>query len=296
MENAVAATPGKTKTGSLWVVGAALLFGTIGLFTNILAARGASAAEVVFFRCLVTAVTVGAVMLARDRRLFRVRPRDTWIFACQGVIGVAGNAFCYQISIRMAGMSVAAALLYTAPAFVALFAPLFLRERLTARKLIAVAATVAGAFLVSGAFGGGTGGGAVGIVIGILAGLCYSFYTIFGGLAVKRGYTPFTVTFYAFAFASVAMLPLLDYGELASHVADPAMLGLFVLAGLVCSTLPYFMYTVGLSKIPAGTASVIATLEPVAAAVIGFLVFSEPLGVGKIVGMALILAAAVIAG
>ena len=48
---------------------------------------------------------------------------------------------------------------------------------------------------------------------------------------------------------------------------------------LVSCVLPYVFYTLGLKYIASSTASIIATVEPVVATIIGAVVFCEPLNV-----------------
>ena len=51
------------------------------------------------------------------------------------------------------------------------------------------------------------------------------------------------------------------------------LLLLVVLYAAWSTTLPYLLYTVGLTVIHATTASIISTIEPVVAAILGFFVF-----------------------
>ena len=61
--------------------------------------------------------------------------------------------------------------------------------------------------------------------------------------------------------------------------ADWGSAGFAVLFALVSCVLPYTLYTLGLKYIASSTASIIATVEPVVATVVGAVIFSEPLAV-----------------
>ena len=63
-----------------------------------------------------------------------------------------------------------------------------------------------------------------------------------------------------------------------------------ILMGVVTAILPYAFYTVGLTALEAGKASVMASLEPVVAAVLGALVFREVPSVTGFLGIVLVLA------
>lgn len=60
---------------------------------------------------------------------------------------------------------------------------------------------------------------------------------------------------------------------------------------IVTTVLPYLLYTAGLSQVETGTASVLASVEPVVATVLGFVVFSETPTLEALLGILLVLAA-----
>ena len=51
------------------------------------------------------------------------------------------------------------------------------------------------------------------------------------------------------------------------------------------TVLPYLVYTIGLRTVEAGKASVMATVEPVVATLVGVIIFAEPLSVSGIIGI-----------
>ena len=60
---------------------------------------------------------------------------------------------------------------------------------------------------------------------------------------------------------------------------------------MVFSTvLPYIFYTGGLAKVEAGKASIMASLEPVVASLMGVVLFSEPMGIQNLLGIVCVLA------
>ena len=66
---------------------------------------------------------------------------------------------------------------------------------------------------------------------------------------------------------------------------------LLAAALVVFSTvLPYILYTAGLAKVEAGKASIMASLEPVVAALTGVVLFSEPMGMQTLLGILCVLA------
>ena len=150
------------------------------------------------------------------------------------------------------------------------------REKLTRRKLAALALTFGGCVLVTGVLGGGAQVTLRGFLLGLGSGFFYALYSIFGRYALAR-YGPYTVTLYTFVFAGAGSLVFLNPEELGSAFQTggtlPAALGLVV----VSTALPYLLYTAGLARVESGRAAILASVEPVVAALVGVLVFREPM-------------------
>jgi len=273
--------------GSMW--------GSMGLFVNHLGDAGFSVTDIAFMRSAFTAVFLAVWLLALDRSVFRIKWRDLWCFVGTGVASVTFFNICYFAAIRETTMAVAAILLYTAPVFVMLMsAPLF-RERLTLQKMSAAAVALVGCGLVSGIAGGG-GISAKGVLLGLGAGFGYALYSIFGRFALQRGYRSTTVSLYTFIFSGLTLMPLADMGHLASSVGEGSFPWVWAcLLALIATTLPYLFYTVGLSKTDNGHASIMASIEPVMAAVLGVLVLHEPMpSLLQLLGIVLVLGAIVL--
>ena len=128
-----------------------------------------------------------------------------------------------------------------------------------------------------------------GALLGVASGLFYGLYSIFGRYALAH-YKPFTVTFYTFLFAGLGALVVLRPAELAAGFAQPGMV--WVAAGLivVCTVAPYLLYTFGLAGMDSGKAAILASVEPVTAAIVGVLAFGEPMSVMVLLGLVCILA------
>ena len=104
-----------------------------------------------------------------------------------------------------------------------------------------------------------------------------------------------TVTVWTFLFAGPASLMLAPGSRtLGPALSRPDMW--LTAAGLVVfsTVLPYIFYTKGLSRVETGQASIMASLEPVVAALAGILVFGEPMSAATGAGILCVLAGVVI--
>ncbi len=131
--------------------------------------------------------------------------------------------------------------------------------------------------------------------MGLGAGLGYALYSIFSRFALERGYHSLTISFYTFVFASLGALPLADVRMIYGACADDiGMLGFYLVFALVSTVIPYILYTLGLTALENSKASIIASVEPVAATVLGIVLFHEKMTANNITGIVLVLGAIVI--
>ena len=284
----------KTYRGEALIILAGIFWGSMGIFVRRLAGYGFTSIQIVAIRVTLAAALFCAILLATDRRGFKISLRDLPLFLGLGIGSILFFTVCYFTAISMMSLSMAAILLYTSPIWIMLMSAVFFREKITAAKLTALALAFGGCVLVCG-FGGGEVSPA-GVLTGLGSGIGYGLYSILGTVALKR-YSPYTVTVYTFLFASLGALAICSPGDMASkYAAAPAVLPLTVLCVLtavVTAVVPFLSYTLGLQTVEAGRAGILATVEPMVATVIGAVVFSEPLGAVSLAGIAMILSSVV---
>ncbi len=280
---------GKKHAGAILLAG--ILWGTIGLFVRALSQTGLSSLQLVFLRSAITAVALFFYLLLFCRQALRIAWRDLWIFMGTGILSILFFSVCYFSTIQMAELSIAAVLLYTAPVFVMLFSLGFFQEKLNVRKILALLCCLMGCALVSGVLGASRLT-LPALITGLLSGLGYSLYSVFGKFAVQKGYGALTTTFYTFLISAIAALPFVGLGEIPQKLAlQGGSPFLIVLMGLFTSVIPYLLYTYGLWATAPAKASILASVEPVAAMLFGSIFFGEKLTLSSLAGMALVLAA-----
>lgn len=276
------------KAAWFFVAAAAVIWGTMGIWVRGFHAYGLDSMDIVAWRCIGTAVCMGAGLFLYNKKLLIIRLKDFWCFLGTGIASILFFNYCYFKSIEMIDLSTAAVLLYTSPIFVVLISALCFREKITGRKMVAVGMAVAGCALVSGAGTGSVNAGGIGIGLG--AGLGYALYSIFSRYALQRGYHTLTITFYTFFVAGVGIVPYLPYSHLKGQLfAEPSFWGLSAGLILLVTVAAYVLYTYGLSGMENGRAAVIATVEPVTASVIGLLFFQERITIAGLAGIILVL-------
>ncbi len=277
------------KTSLLYIIMAGILWGTSGIFVNFMAPYGFTSSQMTLIRSITAFLCIGGYMLFADRSLFKADLKEILLFAGSG-IGFFGTATCYFYSMQLTSIATAVVLMYTAPVLVMIYSVTFLGEKLTKTKALCVVLMLLGCGLVSGIIGG-LKFHLFGIVIGFLAGISYSAYNIFTKIQMRKGSRPLTANFYCFIVALIASLFISNPWEMPLYIAkNPAVtISLAIGMGVITCILPYVFYTLALKKIPAGTASSLAIIEPMSATVFSILFFNENMTLASFFGIVLIL-------
>ena len=284
------------KFAPMFVLSAGTLWGVMGVFVRKLGTYGFSPLQIACLRILFGAVLFLLITAIFRRDLLKIQPRDVGLFLGMGLLSLLLFTVCYFTTISLASLSVAAILLYTSPIWVMMMSAVCFRENITRRKLLCAAMAFGGCVLVSG-IGSAASLSPMVIVTGLLSAVGYGLYSIFGTFALRK-YQPLTVTTYAFLFGAAGALLLCNPAQIARVICESGQPGRLVLlitvTAFVTAVLPYLLYTVGLSRMRASAAAIMASIEPVVATTAGALVFGEALTVPAFAGIALVLGAIVV--
>lgn len=280
--------------GDILIITAGLFWGSMGIFVRHLNSLGFSSIQVACLRLVTAGILFALILLIKDPKGFKIRARDIPLFLALGIVSILFFTCCYFTAIRIMTMSTAAILLYTSPIWVMILAIIFLKEKITVQKIIALVLAFAGCVLVSG-FGGKVT--VIGILVGLGSGLGYGLYSIFGTFALKK-YTPFTVTCYTFLIAGAGSIVVSNPADLTEKISAVdnklSLLGFVLLTSVVTAVIPFLLYTLGLNRTTAGKAAVLATVEPAAATLFGFFIMKETIGPVAICGIVLVFAAIIV--
>ena len=243
-----------------------------------------------------SAAAVLLVVLALFRRdVLHVARRDRVFMLLYGASLTVMNV-TWTWSVAWNGAAVSTVLVYSSAGITALAARFFFGERLSLVRTLAIGGGLVGCVLVAKANELAQWNlNAAGIVAGLLSAASFAWFSIMGKAASHRGVDPWTATLCTFAVAAVALLPIASLtlpvsGPMASLVSlGPRWDGWALLLLLVVPTLGgYGLYTVSLAYLPAGTANLIATLEPVLTTIWAYLLLGESLDAMQLLGGALI--------
>jgi len=270
----------------LCVLGSAVAFAVAPIFGKVayahgvdsfalLALRFASASLVVWVLVLVLAVG-GDVGRPAGRTVLRV--------LALGALVLPAEVTLYFASLHRIGAGLAEVLLFLYPMWVVLITAVVLRQQVTRLVVGCSVVAVAGAALTVGAVSGVDG---VGVLLAVGASIGFACYVVLSGRLVHGVGSILTTALITTGAAVTFSLAALVTGSQGPTDAAgwAATLGL----SLVGTVVSFLLLTLGLARMPSTDASVVSTVEPAVAVLLGVLLLGEPIGLLQVVGVALVL-------
>ncbi|MBO4424864.1 MAG: EamA family transporter [Spirochaetales bacterium] len=284
-------------TANLKIVTSMLIFGTIGLVRRNIPY---SSTMIAFFRGAIAAIILLVLKLIRRQSLDEhsfdetektAIKRNILPLAISGaMIGI--NWILLFEAYRFTTIAVATISYYMAPVFTIIASIFLLKEKLTARKAICVAAALTGMVFVSGVLETGISG-IKGVLLGLGAALLYSGVVILN----KKidGVDGIDRTIIQMGAAAIAVLPYwLINEDFSSIIISTEPVLLLLTAAVICTALPYSLYFSAIQKVPAQTAAILSYIDPVVAVLISALLLKEGMSLLTLTGVVLVMGAAMI--
>ncbi len=248
--------------------------------------------QITFVRMLVSAPVMFLVVAVTVKNNLKIKLKDIWFFVGTGIVSIVLFNACYFYTMIHSQTSVAVVLLYTSPVFIMLISRVVFKEKITSQKLISLVMTFVGCAFVAGLSKSENITAKI-VLIGLASGLFYGLYTIFGRFALEK-YSSITVTVYTFVFGLIGSFAINNVPKtFGVIIKNPDVILWCIGIGVVCTILPYLLYTWGLSEMESSKAAIIVAVEPLVGAVIGMTFYGEEKSLIKIIGITLILIAIV---
>lgn len=263
----------------------ALCYSTLVIFTRAL--DGLDAMSIAFFRAMF-AFLFFIVLLPRfsgPLRVYAYRPAIPRLILLGALMGLTSSLYIFAIQYTSAAN--AALLVNSAPVYIALTAPLVLKEPAPKYTWFSLALVVPGIVLITGVSKISLESQSfLGILAGMLSGLIFA-----GMLLVSRSLKGIAgghvQSFWGTGISALVLLPwvLQTPGEVVR-----TNLWLLALTGIITMGLASLLYYISLQSLKTQVVSVVAILEPVFAVTIGLVIFSEYLSPSGMLGGVMVIA------
>nr|WP_282434538.1 DMT family transporter [Desulfotomaculum copahuensis] len=270
------------------VAASAVCFSFTAVFAKLAYAGHVNLTTLLFARFILAALVIWAV-IACSRQSAATARRELGAYFFLALLGYGIATSCLFASLRLIPASLASMLLYTHPALVAAGEVLFYRRPLTGNKTAALVMSAAGLLMVLG-----TAAGKVslpGVLLALGASLSYAAYLLLGNRVLDHNDHSLAATGYVLGFAALGFgLYGLFSGQLDFGFQFSGWIWITALA-VVATVMAIILLYAALTRIEAGRAAIISTLEPVLTVIMSALIFRERLGPWQVTGGLLVLTA-----
>jgi drug/metabolite transporter (DMT)-like permease len=221
------------------------------------------------------------------------------------VVGVALTQFLYYVAIGRMPVGIALVFEMTAPVFIALYVWLVRREKVRSRLWVALLLSLSGLVLVAEVWQDGGSLDPIGIGAALVAALCLATYYLMG----ERGTVtrdPVALTCWSFVAAAVFWAIAAPWWEFDTSVlAEPVPMSLgslelplWVLVAWIIvlgAMVPFALSIAALRHLHPTAAGLVATVEPVFAAIVAWLWVEQVLTGWQVAGGVVVLTGIVLA-
>ena len=267
-----------------------VIFGTIGIFRRYIPL---SSALIAFFRGLVGALSLFLItLLLKKEKWQRIGAKKFIGLVITGAfIGI--NWILLFEAFNFTTIAKATLCYYLQPTIVLLTAPIFLKEKLTLKKILCAIAALVGMVLVSGVLraGGTQTGDFKGVLLALGAACLYAAVIILNKKITDVNiYQKTTIQLF---FAGVVLLPyLLITGDFKNLNANTVILLLIVC--IIHTGLAYALYFGSMTALKAQTISLFSYIDPIVAMVVSAVILKEGITWEGIIGAVLIIGSAIV--
>jgi len=271
---------------------AMLIFGTIGIFRKFIPI---SSVLLVCLRGFVGTLFLVVFMIIRKKKLFEpIGLKKFWLLALTGAM-IGLNWLLLFESYRYTTVGIATLCYYMAPTFLIFLSPIFLKDKMTLKKLICAVISLIGMVFVSGVIenGGITSSDGIGILLGLMAAVLYAFIVMLNKKVQIEN--PIEKTVIQLFFAAFVLLPyVLTTENFTNMDLQPFAILMIAFVCLVHTGIAYALYFSSISKLSTQSVAIFSYLDPVAALILSAVFLQEKMSTFGILGAVLIIGAACI--
>ena len=284
----------RLNRGYTVAISGVLLWSTTGIFIKYLIDHyPLEPLTLAFWRNVFVVVALAIGLWTVRREALHIKSRDRWFLFLYGLaLSLMNTLWTYSVAFN--GAAVSTVLIYASPGITAVAGYFLFRERLNAIRIVAILASLIGCVLVAQAYDPAAWNlNAAGIVIGILSAFSFTLYSLMGKAVFTRQINSWSATWYAFVVAAIT-LAFTQNGATVLSLGQHFDGWLILIVLAVIPTLGGFgLYAASLGYLPASTANLIATLEPVLTTLLAVIWLGEVLSAIQLVGGTLIVASVV---
>lgn len=215
--------------------------------------------------------------------------RDWLLFIWIGFIGYFVSISFQFIGTKLADAHTGAVITAATPAFIVIFARIFLKEKFNTRKIIALSLSSFGVIIIVG-WNVNIDDYLLGGIILVGAALTWALLSVFVKIASARQ-SILTITTYSIFFALLFTSPLMIWEVQKNELFfnDTLIISGILYLGVISTAVAFFLWNKGMELMEAGNGSIFFFFQPVVGSFLGWLLLNEKLELNFFIGGTMIL-------
>lgn len=244
-----------------------------------------------FIRFAIAAITL-FVMMKLFKTDCKVDYKDIPKILMAGLLGITLYFFFENTGIKYISASSAALVVSTVPILTVVAEAIVFKTTLTKSKIISVALSLVGVYLIVGYSNGGTSSDDTLFGFGMMlaASVSWVLYTI-ATKSLSKKYSELTIVYYQTVLGTLTLLPFAVFEKTTwKLVTYPIVLNMLFL-GVLCSAIATYLYVYAMDRIGVSICSLIMNFIPVVAVAASILFLGERASLLQLAGGAIVVAA-----
>lgn len=258
------------KKGLIYAIITALVFTTLEPVSKLIAEQ-VSPYAITFWRCMIGSLVLMPFAMARiKKQKIRIDIKDIGMLCFLGTLLICISLVILQVAVKKSDNPALIAIIFSSNSvFTILLALVFVKEKMTKRKLFAIILCVIGV-LVCADFSSGTN--LTSVIYALVSALSLSLYTVLSKKYMKKigGVIHTALSFF---FGSIVLLfGILTTGIKVVPILTTENVFLLIYLGIVVTGIGYWAYNMAIEKGGAMTASLAFFIKPILTPVVTFLI------------------------
>jgi drug/metabolite transporter (DMT)-like permease len=280
--------------GFIYAIISAVFFGSAGIFVKNGFSKDFSPVDLLMLQYIIAGIILFIICFAKYKKSMMLSRKLLIRLFIQGAAGNTLMTVFFYSAFKYLDVSVTTMLLYTYPAMVVGFSSLFLKEKISKEKVIAILGTFTGCVFALNINVYNIGSlPLIGICYGILSAVFYAFMNIYAEKIVDD-VPPIVITFYTTIFSLIVLL-IFNFSFTAklstltfNSIQNAALLAFF------CEIIPLSFLYAAIKYIGPVRTSIITTIEIPSSVLFAFFVLSEKISMIQFFGILLVIGSVVI--
>ncbi|WXR61306.1 DMT family transporter [Peptostreptococcaceae bacterium AGR-M142] len=233
-----------------------------------------------FFRFFFAVILMIPILKIKNEN-FKIDKNDFFTFLKLGIIGMVGYHILFFMALKFTSSGNSSLIAATNPIITTILAYIFLKEKISIKNTISICISFFGVLIII------TNGDInfitnmhfnKGDIIMVFAVFCWASYSIISKNILKK-YSPLKVTFYAFLFCTLFLIPFVIYENPMSYIPNTSLKGWLAVLymSIFASLIGYLIQQISIKNIGPSKTNLYINLVPMFSMIFAYFILGEPI-------------------